>query len=115
MSRIAIIGGTGLSELVGLEAIEIQQTDSYYGATSSNIETGKLEGKTVCFLSRHGKPHAIPPHKINYRANIDALGKLGVDKIIAVNAVGSICKSMKPKHIVISGYGFHSHHRRQYG
>ena len=101
MSRIAIIGGTGLSELVGLKNIKTEKVDTVYGETSGVIESGLLEGEEVVFLSRHGKPHTIPPHKINYRANLDALHKLNVKKIIAVNAVGGISNDMPPKHIVI--------------
>ena len=101
MSRVAIIGGTGLSELVGLKNIKTEKVDTVYGETSGVIESGLLEGEEVVFLSRHGKPHTIPPHKINYRANLDALHKLNVKKIIAVNAVGGISNDMPPKHIVI--------------
>ena len=60
MSRIAIIGGTGLSELVGLQNIKTEEVDSFYGETSGVIESGLLEGEEVVFLSRHGKPHTIP-------------------------------------------------------
>lgn len=101
MSRLAIIGGTGLSDLVGLTDREEDVASSSFGETSAVIESGFLEGQKIHFLSRHGKPHSIPPHKINYRANIDALHQRGVSKIIAVNAVGGIRKSLKPKHIVI--------------
>lgn len=101
MSDVAIIGGTGLSALVGLADSRVENSSSPYGEVSADIETGFLDGREIHFLSRHGQPHSIPPHKINYRANIDALRTLGVNKIIAVNAVGGICSAMEPRHIVI--------------
>ena len=72
-----------------------------YGKPSSIIIIGKLAGKEIIFLPRHGNPHIIPPHKINYRANIYALKENGVENIIAVNAVGGITPEMRCGRIVI--------------
>ena len=97
----AIIGGTGLSQLAGFQLNETLSIDTPYGSPSSSILMGELDKVPVCFLARHGNPHRIPPHRINYRANIWALKSLGVTRIIAVNAVGGIAEHMGPAHITI--------------
>ena len=99
--KIAIIGGTGLSELPGFVLETSHDIDTPYGRSSSPILAGKLDGTPVCFLARHGNPHQIPPHRINYRANIWALKSLGINKILSVNAVGGIASHMGPAHINI--------------
>lgn len=101
MTRIAIIGGTGLTSLTGLEITgeEMLQTD--FGEPSGPIKRGNLSGKEILFLSRHGDQHTIPPHKVNYRANISALKNVGAEYIIAVNAVGGITAEMQAGTIVI--------------
>lgn len=101
MSRLAIIGGTGLSQLADLKIIKSDSLSTPYGAPSAEFITGELNGKEVIFLARHGNPHSIVPHKINYCANIWGLKQLGVGNIIAVAAVGGITPEMIPAHIVI--------------
>lgn len=101
MTALAIIGGTGLTQLTNLNIIEKKNVDTPFGTPSAECVTGELNGKSVIFLARHGNPHRIAPHKINYRANIWALKHLGVEKIIAVAAVGGITKNMQPAHIAI--------------
>ncbi len=101
MNKIAIIGGTGLASLEGVEIYETKEVDTPFGSPSSALSFGHLGDKEIIFLPRHGKPHAIPPHKINYRANIHALKENGVENIIAVNAVGGITSEMYPERIVI--------------
>ncbi|MCX7084186.1 MAG: S-methyl-5'-thioinosine phosphorylase [Methylococcales bacterium] len=101
MTKLAIIGGTGLTQLSDLTIIKTEKMDTPYGASSAAFVTGELCGKEVIFLARHGNPHTIAPHKINYRANIWALKQLGVEKIIAVAAVGGITQEMVPAHIAI--------------
>lgn len=101
MSRLAIIGGTGLSQLADLKIIKSEQITTPYGAPSADFITGELNGKEVIFLARHGNPHRIAPHKINYCANIWGLKQLGVESIIAVAAVGGITAGMVPAHIAI--------------
>lgn len=96
MSLLAIIGGTGLSALEGLEITEQRQVDTPYGEPSSDLLVGEIEGQQVIFLPRHGQQHTIAPHKINYRANIWALEQQGVDQIIAVAAVGGIRSDLAP-------------------
>lgn len=98
---IAIIGGTGLSQMSGLTIASTQQLETPFGNPSAEYLHGNLNGKEIIFLARHGKSHTIPPHKINYRANIWGLKELGVTEIIAVAAVGGITSAMAPAHIVI--------------
>lgn len=101
MSEIAIIGGTGLTALEGLKIQQQQIMDTPYGSTSGAIIQGEYAGKKVIFLPRHGAQHTVPPHKINYRANIWSLQQLGVKNIIAVAAVGGINAIMQPTDVVI--------------
>ncbi len=98
---IAIIGGTGLTTLEGLRITRKQVMYTPYGEASSPITHGEYNDKPVIFLPRHGSHHTIPPHKINYRANIWSLKQLEVKNIIAVAAVGGINLSMKPQDLVI--------------
>lgn len=96
--KIAVIGGTGLESLFrGIEAINV---GTPYGF-SYTIQIGEVNGKKIAFLPRHGERHEFPPHKVNYRANIYALYKIGVERIIATNAVGAINLSFKPGDLVI--------------
>jgi len=101
MTTLAIIGGTGLTQLNALKIIKREQLTTPYGAPSADFVTGELSQKQVVFLARHGNPHTIAPHKINYRANIWGLKQLGVEQIIAVAAVGGITPAMSPAHIAI--------------
>jgi 5'-deoxy-5'-methylthioadenosine phosphorylase len=106
-NRIAIIGGTGLSQgLSDFEAIERHQITTPYGEPSADLLRGCLnlgDGVTqeIIFLSRHGDGHSIAPHHVNYRANIAALELLNVKQIVAVNAVGGLSKCMSPQTIAI--------------
>jgi len=93
---LAIIGGTGLSALEGLELVEKKVIETPFGEPSSALSVGKLHGESVLFLPRHGENHTLPPHKVNYRANIWALHSVGASKIIAVAAVGGIRNDMPP-------------------
>lgn len=101
MKRLAIIGGTGIDELEGLEIVDSHALDTPYGAPSRAIQEGRLGGVTLFFLQRHGSPAMIPPHLINYRANLWALRELGATDIIAINAVGGIGAAMRPGRLVI--------------
>lgn len=101
MKKIAIIGGTGLSTLPNVEIQETSAIHTPYGDPSDLLTIAKFAEKEVMFLPRHGNSHTIPPHKINYRANIHALKQHAVEEIIAVNAVGGITAEMYPGRIVI--------------
>jgi len=96
--EIAVVGGSGLEEI--FESKEILRIETPYGLPSE-IFISKIEGRDVAFLPRHGKNHAVPPHKINYRANIYALYELGVRRIIATNAVGAINENFSPGDLVV--------------
>jgi 5'-methylthioinosine phosphorylase len=101
MAEVAIIGGTGLTSLKGLEITRREVIHTPYGEPSGPLTHGVLNGKEVIFLARHGYGHTIPPHKINYTANIWALHNTGVKKVIAVAAVGGIRYDMTPGKLVI--------------
>lgn len=98
-AEIGIIGGSGFYDLASrLTEVKIETP---YGSPSDKIALGKISGKRVAFLPRHGKEHNFPPHLINYRANIWALKSLGVKRIITSHAVGSLQKNYKPGDLVI--------------
>jgi len=101
MSMLAIIGGTGLNQFKGLNITDRKAVETPYGIPSSELIYGTFFNKNVIFLARHGTPHSIPPHKINYRANIWALKNAGVQDIIAIAAVGGISANMQSSDLVI--------------
>ena len=94
MAQIAIIGGTGLNDLESLVLKQVIKEDTPFGQPSGELQQGELAGCDVFFLARHGRPHKLAPHQINYRANLYALQQQGVKHIFAVNAVGGISLSM---------------------
>ena len=98
---IGLIGGSGLYDIGGLAIREEISLSTPYGATSSTYKLGNLGDTELIFLARHGVPHRIPPHKVNYRANMWGFKSLGVEKIISVGAVGGISSEMRPGSIVI--------------
>ena len=101
MSLTAIIGGTGLTRLNNLEITHKEMVTTPYGTPSGPLTFGKICDLDVVFLARHGYRHTIPPHKVNYRANLWALNHVGVSKVIAVAAVGGINLDMGPEKLVI--------------
>ena len=101
MTKLAIIGGTGLTSIDEMQIISNETVATPYGAPSSSLVTGKLANKEIIFLARHGNDHTIPPHKINYRSNIWALKSVGVTDVIAVAAVGGIHEDIPPGRIAI--------------
>ncbi|GMR16797.1 MAG: S-methyl-5'-thioinosine phosphorylase [Gammaproteobacteria bacterium] len=101
MTKIAIIGGTGLTSITGLEITDRELVQTPFGEPSGPLVQGILSNNKVYFLPRHGAGHTIPPHRINYRANIWALKQAGVEQVIAVNAVGGIRKDMQPGALII--------------
>ncbi len=101
MTKLAIIGGSGLNQMKGLSIHSTEQLETPYGSPSANFIHGSLNNQDIVFLARHGSPHNIPPHKINYRANIWGLKQLGITEIISVVAVGGITLNMAPAHIAI--------------
>ena len=100
--KIGIIGGSGLYKMGIIDEIEEISVNTPFGKPSDKITLGKIKGVDVAFLPRHGKGHAIAPHKINYRANIFALKECGVEYLVSTAAVGSLKKEIKPCDFVIA-------------
>lgn len=109
---LAVIGGSGLYNFDDLKEVETLEVDTPFGKPSSPITVGKLLGKPVAFLARHGIGHVYPPTQVPYRANIYALKQLGVSHIISVSACGSLRESYAPGHIVIPNQIFDFTHKR---
>jgi 5'-methylthioadenosine phosphorylase len=98
---LAIIGGSGLYAIAGLEDKREYDIDTPFGKTSAPIVAGRMEGQPVAFLARHGIGHFISPSEVNYRANIYALKSLGVDRIVSISACGSLRDDYAPGDIVV--------------
>lgn len=101
MATLAIIGGTGLTNLKNLQIERREVMHTPYGEPSGALTFGTLCGKDVVFLARHGYGHTIPPHMVNYRANLWSLKQQGIERIIAVCAVGGIHADIQPAGVVI--------------
>ena len=99
--HLAIIGGTGLYEFPGLENVERHAIATPFGAPSGDIVVGTLRGRNIAFLARHGEDHTLTPHRVNYRANVWALHRLGARRVIGVNAVGGITERMGPRALAV--------------
>ncbi len=99
--KLAIIGGTGLDQLDSFEILKKEEVDTVWGSPSSALTFGLWKGVELVFLARHGAEHTVAPHKINYRANIQALNDVGVDQVISVAAVGGIRADMGPGELII--------------
>lgn len=98
---LALIGGTGLYRFPGLSGVERRAVDTPYGSTSDSLVVGSLDECRVAFLARHGESHTIPPHRVNYRANLWALHHVGARRVIGINAVGGIRADMGPRVLVL--------------
>jgi len=98
---LAVIGGSGLYNFPGLENTIRRAVETPYGAASGEVVIGDFAGKRVAFLARHGESHTLPPHRVNYRANLWALHSLGARRVVGVNAVGGIRVDMGPRVIVV--------------
>lgn len=101
MQLVAIIGGSGLTNLKNLEITRREVVRTPFGEPSAPLVFGQLGGQQAVFLARHGHGHTIPPHAVNYRANIWALKEVGASQVIAVNAVGGIAAVMSPGGLVL--------------
>lgn len=100
-AEIGIFGGTGIYDPGLLQNINEISIDTPYGKPSDSITLGTFNGRKVAFMPRHGKKHTIPPHMINYKANIWAFKELGIKRIIAPSAVGSLKEKIKPGHFAL--------------
>src|SRR6266567_4625562 len=99
-AEIGVFGGSGFYSL--LENARETWVETPYGSPSDKVAVGEIAGKRVAFLPRHGKDHRFPPHDINYRANLWAMKELGVSRIIAPTACGSLKLSVKPGEMVVA-------------
>lgn len=109
---LAIIGGSGLYEMPGLQDAREYDIDTPFGKTSAPIVVGTLEGELVAFLARHGIGHHITPSEVPYQANIYALKSLGAERIISISACGSLQEEFAPGHIVIPDQVYDNTHKR---
>ena len=100
-AEIGIIGGSGLYTMPGLAEVHEMAVQTPFGNPSDALVLGTLEGRKVAFLARHGRGHRILPSELNFRANIYALKRLGVERIISVSAVGSLKEEHKPTDFII--------------
>jgi 5'-methylthioinosine phosphorylase len=96
VSRIGIIGGSGLTSLADLKDTTEHRPETPFGQLSAPVLSGRMGGREFFFLVRHGEQHNIAPHRVNYRANIWALKELGVERLLAFNTVGGIKRSLQP-------------------
>ena len=101
IAEIGIFGGTGIYDSGLLKDSKEISVDTPYGKTSDSITVGEFNGRKIAFMPRHGKKHTIPPHLINFRANIWAFKDLGVKRIIAPSAVGSLKEEFEPGHFAL--------------
>ena len=98
---IGVIGGSGLYSMDGLEQTEEVAVDTPFGPPSDSYIVGKIDGRPVVFLARHGRTHRLLPHELNFRANIHGFKQLGVDRIVSLSAVGSMKEEIQPLHVVV--------------
>ena len=101
MGKVGIIGGSGLARLSKLSVTHREVVHTPYGEPSAPLTHGVFEGQEVVFLPRHGSGHTIPPHKVNYRANLHALKEIGVSQVIGMAAVGGITARMAPGQLCV--------------
>lgn len=94
---LAVIGGTGVYKLAQLDDVQTHEVETRFGAPSGPVRVGTLLGQRVAFLARHGEGHSLPPHKINYRANLAALQQIGARRVLALNTVGGITEAFGPR------------------
>ncbi len=100
-SPVGVIGGSGMDRLRDMEVIGRQVVPTPFGAPSAPIVHGRLGGAEGYFLARHGSGHTLAPHEVNYRANIWALSRLGIDQVVAINTVGAIREDLTPGELVL--------------
>ncbi|MEO6263625.1 MAG: S-methyl-5'-thioinosine phosphorylase [Luteimonas sp.] len=98
---LAVIGGTGVYALAELDDVQTHLPETCYGLPSGPVRVGTLGDRRVAFLARHGEGHSVPPHRINYRANLVALQKVGASRVLALNTVGGISERCGPRILVL--------------
>jgi 5'-methylthioadenosine phosphorylase len=100
-AEIGIIGGSGLYSMPGFTNVREERVETPFGEPSDPFVLGEVEGRAVAFLARHGRGHRLLPSELNFRANIYAMKKLGVERILSVSAVGSLKEEHKPTDFVV--------------
>ncbi len=98
---LAVVGGSGLYSLEGMEVEDRSRVDTPFGQTSGHLVRGRLNGEAVLFIARHGEDHSIAPHLVNYKANVESLRRAGATRVLAVCTVGSIDPSLLPGTIAV--------------
>lgn len=109
---IGVVGGSGLYQMKELEVVRYLEVETPFGHPSAPLVEGHLNGARLFFLPRHGLGHTLLPHEINYRANLFALKKVGVDAVVALSAVGSMREDVAPGHLLIPDQFFDRTYRR---
>lgn len=112
-AEIGVIGGSGFYHMDAVKNTETVTMSTPFGNPSGDILIGEISGRRVAFLSRHGIGHTLNPSEVNYRANLFALKKLGVERLVSVTAVGSLREDLKPTHLVIPDQFVDNTHRRE--
>jgi len=111
---LAVIGGSGLYAMEGFEDVESYRVETPFGDPSDDIVVGRLAGRRLAFLARHGRGHTIMPTDVNARANIYALKKIGVKRILSVSCCGSLKESLEPGHMVVPDQIYDNTKKRTY-
>ncbi len=101
MTKIAVIGGTGMNQWPGLKIENRKSFKTPFGAPSAPLLFGAIAGVRAAFLARHGEGHKLPPHKINYRANLWMLKQAGIEHVVAIAAVGGISRQLPPAAVAV--------------
>ena len=96
-----MIGGTGLYALAALEGEQVFEGETIYGVPSAPVRVGRIAGRRVAFMARHGEAHSLPPHRVNYRANLRRLADMGIRRVLAINAVGGITERFGPRVLAV--------------
>jgi len=111
-ASIGLIGGSGLYALAGLDEPREVRIDTPFGAPSDALIVGRVEGRSVAFLARHGREHRLLPSEVNYRANLYAMKRIGVTRVLSASAVGSMRETIHPREVVLPDQ-FIDHTRRR--
>jgi 5'-methylthioinosine phosphorylase len=98
---LAVIGGTGVYRIEGVDWMDSLDIETPFGRPSGPVRIAEIGGRRVAFLARHGEGHGVPPHQVNYRANLKALQELGVVRVLAINTVGGIGADYGPRVLAV--------------
>jgi len=99
--KLGVIGGSGLCEMEGLDVLQLESVSTPFGNPSAEYRIGRFRNSEIVFLPRHGSPHSIPPHEVNYRANMFGFRELGVTQILSISATGGLSEDLSPGTFVL--------------